>query len=325
MLELIEEHQGASARLLDHRHGARSVRAVGRRRCSRASSDWSRPAASSSWPRPRTTRSPRRPRWRIRRAGARQAARIEALFGRRPTTFRNTELVVSNHVARRAEELGSAHPGRGRRPIARLAQPHRVYRPEGCERIKLLLRSYRFSDDIAFRFSNRSGPSTRCARALRGLAHRARPRERLVGLFMDLRDLRRAPVGATGIFRFMRGTARGLLRRRSASLQDAGRGGARARSRARLDIPHAMSWADAERDLTAWLGNRCSSGARGAVRALARRRALGAGRTAEAYRRWRKLSTSDHVYYMCTKWFSDGDVHKYFSPMPRRTTRSSPS
>ena len=30
--------------------------------------------------------------------------------------------------------------------------------------------------------------------------------------------------------------------------------------------------------------------------------------------KWKKLQTSDHFYYMCTKWFSDGDVHKYFNP-----------
>jgi alpha-amylase len=29
---------------------------------------------------------------------------------------------------------------------------------------------------------------------------------------------------------------------------------------------------------------------------------------------WRKLTSSDHFYYMCTKWFADGDVHAYFSP-----------
>src|SRR5688572_2010237 len=81
------------------------------------------------------------------------AARIERLFGRRPTTFRNTELVITNEIARRAEELGfTAILGEGADQLLGWRSPHRVYRPEGCERIKLLLRSYRFSDDIAFRF-----------------------------------------------------------------------------------------------------------------------------------------------------------------------------
>jgi len=31
---------------------------------------------------------------------------------------------------------------------------------------------------------------------------------------------------------------------------------------------------------------------------------------------WLKLQASDHFYYMCTKWFSDGDVHEYFNPYP---------
>jgi alpha-amylase len=76
-----------------------------------------------------------------------------------------------------------------------------------------------------------------------------------------------------------------------------------------------VSWADAERDLTAWLGNPMQKAAHEALYALLPEvlRLAGAGRD-EPYRKWRMLSTSDHVYYMCTKWFSDGDVHKYFSP-----------
>jgi alpha-amylase len=80
----------------------------------------------------------------------------------------------------------------------------------------------------------------------------------------------------------------------------------------RLDMPWPVSWADAERDLTAWLGNDMQKAAADVLWELGRD--LRAGGDAELLERWRKLTTSDHLYYMCTKWFSDGDVHKYFSP-----------
>ena len=87
---------------------------------------------------------------------------------------------------------------------------------------------------------------------------------------------------------------------------------------ARLDIPHPVSWADTERDLTAWLGNQMQRAAHDALYAIAdQAAALADSSDAEEralHDKWRRLTTSDHVYYMCTKWFADGDVHEYFSP-----------
>jgi alpha-amylase len=84
---------------------------------------------------------------------------------------------------------------------------------------------------------------------------------------------------------------------------------------ARLDVPYPVSWADAERDLTAWLGNQMQRAAHDALYSLLPdvRRAAALGQE-QLLEHWRRLSTSDHVYYMCTKFFADGDVHKYFSP-----------
>ena len=82
-----------------------------------------------------------------------------------------------------------------------------------------------------------------------------------------------------------------------------------------LEIPHPVSWADAERDLSAWLGNPMQEAAHEALDSLYDdvREAADKGRP-ELLERWRKLSTSDHVYYMCTKGASDGEVHAHFSP-----------
>jgi alpha-amylase len=246
-----------------------------------------------------------------------QAARIERLFGKRPTTFRNTELVITNEVARRAEELGfTAILGEGADQLLGWRSPHRVYRPEGCERIKLLLRSYRYSDDIAFRFSNKSWPeyplpAERFARWLAGLGEK----ERFVGLFMDYETFGEHQWEETGIFRFMRELPDACLATGALDFRTPAELAATLDPVARLDIPRPISWADAERDLTAWLGNPMQKAAHEALYGLLPEvQKLAAAGVEAPYQKWRRLSTSDHVYYMCTKWFSDGDVHKYFSP-----------
>jgi alpha-amylase len=245
-----------------------------------------------------------------------QRRRIEALFGVAPRTFRNTELVCSNRVARVAEEEGYATIlCEGADHLLGWRSPHFVYRPEGCERIKLLLRSYRFSDDIAFRFSNRGwGEWPLTTEKFSSWVRELPDEDEVVGLFMDFETFGEHQWQETGIFEFMRHLPRALLAGRRFAFRTPGEACARLDPIARLDIPHPVSWADAERDLTAWLGNHMQRAAMDALYSLAPRvRKIGAGHP-DLLARWRRLSTSDHLYYMCTKWFSDGDVHKYFSP-----------
>ncbi len=256
-----------------------------------------------------------------------QAARIERLFGRRPTTFRNTELVVDNRIARLAEQAGfQGILGEGADHLLGWRSPHAVYRPEGCERIKTLLRSYRLSDDIAFRFSNRAWEhwplraetfSAWLQDAIAGLE------DQVVGLFMDYETFGEHQWEDTGIFAFMKALPAALLGAGNLRFATPSEVFERHDPIGRIDIPHPVSWADAERDLTAWLGNHMQRSANEALWDIGRDlRGLASRcgdreqtRDAEALlAKWRKLTTSDHLYYMCTKFFSDGDVHKYFSP-----------
>ena len=245
------------------------------------------------------------------------AERIAKLFGRRPTAFRNTELVVDERIARAAEELGfRAILGEGADHLLGWRSPHRVYRPEGCERIKLLLRSYKLSDDIAFRFSNRAWsewPLT--ADKFAHWVHGTPRADAFIGLFMDYETFGEHQWSDTGIFKFMEHLPRAILRNPRFRFRTPSEVALEHDPVARLAIPHPVSWADVERDLTAWLGNAMQRAANDALYALlpAARETAEAGRP-ELYETWRRLSTSDHLYYMCTKWFSDGDVHKYFSP-----------
>ncbi len=246
-----------------------------------------------------------------------QAETVERVFGQEPRTFRNTELVVSNQVARSAEELGfEVILGEGADQLLDWRSPHRVYRPQGCESIKLLLRSYRFSDDIAFRFSNRTWEHyPLSAETFARWIHELPEQDEIVGLFMDYETFGEHQWRETGVFEFMRHLPGHVLEHPRFRFRTPYEAAAAREPVALLDIPRPVSWADAERDLTAWLGNPMQRSAHDALHSIGAdvRRAALAG-SPEHLERWRKLSTSDHFYYMCTKWFSDGDVHKYFSP-----------
>ncbi|MCE9595254.1 MAG: glycoside hydrolase family 57 protein [Planctomycetes bacterium] len=246
-----------------------------------------------------------------------QQKRVKELLGVEPTTFRNTELVVDNRVARWVEELGfKAILGEGADQLLGWRSPHRVYRPEGCERIKLLLRSYKLSDDIAFRFSNRAWSEwPLSADRFAEWVHALPPEEQFVGLFMDFETFGEHQWKETGIFAFMEHLPDAILKDPRFTFATPAEIAERFDPIARLDIPDPVSWADAERDLTAWLGNHMQRAAHEALYSLAPavRKAAAAGHP-ELLEKWKKLTTSDHVYYQCTKWFSDGDVHKYFSP-----------
>ena len=131
--------------------------------------------------------------------------RIEDLFGVRPRAFRNTELVLDNEVARAAEEMGfDVVLGEGADHLLGWRSPHGVYRPAGCERIVALLRSYRLSDDIAFRFADRGWAewplsAPKFVKWLRAVPRAARH----VGLFMDYETAGEHQRRETGIFEFM--------------------------------------------------------------------------------------------------------------------------
>lgn len=246
-----------------------------------------------------------------------QRKRLKELFGLAPTTFRNTELILDNRIAKTVEELGfDCLLGEGVDRLLEWRSPRRVYRPKGCARLKLLLRDYLFSDDIAFRFSNRQWPEypLRAERYAEWL-HRADPEDAFIGLFMDYETFGEHQNKDTGILEFMRHLPRFVLADERFSFRTPAEVAASHEPVAELDIPQTISWADKERDLSAWLENDLQKDAHARLyELLPRARAAAAAGHPELLALWRKLSTSDHVYYMSTKWHSDGDVHEYFTP-----------
>lgn len=239
---------------------------------------------------------------------------IEEFFGVRPTTFRNTELIYNNDLALEVEKMGyKAILCEGADQVLGWRSPNFVYQPAGCTKLKALLKNYRLSDDVAFRFSDRGWnewPVTTDKFA--NWVHAVAGSGEIINLFMDYETIGEHQWEDTGIFEFFRALPRSILSRGDFCFQTPGEAAARLDPLAQLDVPYFTSWADLERDVTAWLGNPMQDQA--AELAYALEDDVMASKDPEIIATWRELLTSDHFYYMCTKWFSDGDVHKYFNP-----------
>ncbi|MFA7485455.1 MAG: glycoside hydrolase family 57 protein [Phycisphaerae bacterium] len=240
---------------------------------------------------------------------------MQRLFGQKPKIFRNTELIYNNDLANFIESLGhfDAILCEGADRILGYRSPNYVYRPRGCSKLKLLLKNYALSDDIAFRFSNRGWtewPLT--AGKFSQWVNRVNGNGYVVNLFMDYETFGEHQWEDTGIFEFMRHLPEEILRHPDNNFKTPSEAAACYEAVDTIDVPHLISWADMERDLSAWLGNAMQSNAIHELYRLERQiKALGDSTLVQD---WRRLQTSDHFYYMCTKYFSDGDVHKYFNP-----------
>jgi alpha-amylase len=240
---------------------------------------------------------------------------IERLFGQRPRVFRNTELIYNNDVANLVERTGGfdAIITEGADHILGYRSPSFVYRPANDSNMRLLLKNYALSDDIAFRFSNRGWsewPVTAekfsyWVNCINGNGH-------AVNLFMDYETFGEHQWADTGIFDFMEHLPEELLKHPDNDFKTPSEVIEAYDPVGTIDVPHVISWADIERDLSAWLGNSMQVNALDEVYKIESK--VKATGDENIIADWRKLQTSDHFYYMCTKYFADGDVHKYFNP-----------
>jgi len=240
---------------------------------------------------------------------------IKNLFGQTPKIFRNTELIYNNDLAMLIEAMGrfDAILAEGADHILGYRSPNFVYRPKNCNRLKLLMKNYSLSDDIAFRFSNRGWnqwPLT--ADKFARWVGNVNGNGNLVNLFMDYETFGEHQWEDTGIFDFMRHLPEEILRHPDNSFKTPSEVVESYQPVGAIDVPHLISWADTERDLSAWLGNAMQSNAIHELYRLEKK--IKKTNDEKIITDWRKLQTSDHFYYMCTKYFADGDVHKYFNP-----------
>ena len=239
----------------------------------------------------------------------------EELFGQRPCVFRNTELIYNNDLAQEIERIGGfkAILTEGADHILGYRSPNYVYRPPNTKGLKLLLKNFRLSDDIAFRFSNQHwsewplqpGKFTQWVNAVNGNGY-------VGNLFVDYETFGEHQWEDTGIFGFLRELPGEILKHPDNDFKTPSEVADSYEAVGTLDVPELISWADTERDLSAWLGNAMQNNAIKHLYELGD--AIHRTDDGDLLRSWRRLQTSDHFYYMCTKYFADGDVHKYFNP-----------
>jgi len=239
---------------------------------------------------------------------------VQKEFGKTPTAFRNTELIYSDDIGAAVAEMGfHTMLAEGAKHVLGWKSPNFVYANAIDQRMRLLLRNYKLSDDIAFRFSNQGWdqwPLT-AAKFAGWLASEDTPGE-VINLFMDYETFGEHQTADTGIFEFMRSLPAALLATNELEFATVSEAAAKYQPVSVLHCPHTMSWADEERDVTAWLGNELQNEAFSKLYALKDKIAR-LGNPDFDYV-WNFLQTSDHFYYMATKWLSDGDVHSYFNP-----------
>jgi alpha-amylase len=242
-------------------------------------------------------------------------AMVKRLFNQEPRIFRNTELIYNNDLAHFVAHMGyDGILAEGADHILGTRSPNHVYRPPHSPKLKLLLKNYRLSDDIAFRFSNRSWeqwPLT--AEKFAQWVSQINGNGFLCNLFMDYETFGEHQWAETGIFDFMRHLPGEIMKSsRDNHFLTPSQVIDQFESTGEVDVPHMISWADTERDLSAWLGNAMQSNALHELFKL--EGALKEKGDEQLLTDWRRITSSDHFYYMCTKYWSDGDVHRYFSP-----------
>ena len=233
-------------------------------------------------------------------------------FGVKPTAFRNTELIYSDDIAKAVEGMGfKTMLAEGARHILGWKSPNFVYTDANDNKLRLLLRNYKLSDDIAFRFSN-EGWDQWPLTADKFAQWVAAENGDVVNLFMDYETFGEHQKSSTGIFDFMKALPEALLATGEVEFATASEASKKLQPVAVLHCPYAMSWADEERDVTAWLGNDLQNEAFQKLYSLAPRVKKVKNKDFEYV--WHFMQNSDHFYYMATKWCSDGDVHSSFNP-----------
>ena len=241
-------------------------------------------------------------------------ATVERLFGVTPTAFRNTELIYSDAIGEEAWNLGfKTVLTEGARHIMGWKSPNFIYSNPIQPRQKLLLRNYSLSDDIAFRFSDRGWsmwPLT-AEKYLSWVKESAKDDE-IVNLFMDYETFGEHQKAESGIFDFMKALPGEFIADGEFEFVTPSEAARKHKAVADLEVFDPISWADEERDVTAWLGNELQQEAFNKVYAMTEK--LSIVNNPELWEDYGHLQESDHFYYMCTKFFSDGEVHKYFNP-----------
>ncbi|MDX9941627.1 MAG: glycoside hydrolase family 57 protein [Bacteroidales bacterium] len=250
----------------------------------------------------------------FKRQVKKHSEKMEELFGQKPKTFRNTEMVYSDDIGNLVYELGyRAMLTEGAKHVLGWKSPNFLYCSAVNPKLKLLLRNFQLSDDLSFRFSEQKWsewPLT--ADKFLGWINNMNPNEEVVNLFLNYETFGEYQWAETGIFDFLKAFTRMVIEENKNSFKTPAEVAASLQPVSGLNTPYPISWADEERDLTAWLGNELQQEAFDKVYKL--EQMLKGCNEASLMKEWERLQTSDHFFFMSTKWFSDGMVFRKINP-----------
>jgi alpha-amylase len=244
---------------------------------------------------------------------AKHRKKIFAHFGMLPRVFRNTELIYSNEIGERIAQLG--YDGilmDGVDRVLGYQSPHHLFQHPVADELKMLMRNYRLSDDISFRFSQNS--TTLSVEQYMEWLDAIPAGQNVVTIAMDYETFGEHQKKESGIFNFLENLLTRLARAKNYRFMTPSEAVTEIQPSGTLSVPGFISWADEERDLSAWLGNEMQRDAFDSFRKLEHN--VKSLNDKALLQEWRTLLTSDHFYYMSTKKGNDGGVHSYFSPYP---------
>lgn len=239
---------------------------------------------------------------------------IEENFGQKPSVFRNTELIYSDEIGAMVADMGfKAMLTEGAKHVLGWKSPNYLYCNAINPKLKLLLKNFKLSDDIAFRFSDKGWPDyPLTAEKYVDWLNQIPDNEEVVNLFMDYETFGEHQWKDTGIFDFLEAFPGTVLKKSPFTFSTPSEVAKKLQVVSAVSVPYPISWADEERDLTAWLGNEMQKEAFDKLYSLGEK--VYASGDAGIQQDYSYLQVSDHFYYMSTKFFSDGEVHSYFNP-----------
>ena len=239
---------------------------------------------------------------------------VRTYLGVETTSFRNTEMIYSDQIGSWVADMGfKSMLTEGAKHILGWKSPNYLYCNAINPRLKVLLRNFVMSDDIAFRFSNRSWsawPLT--ADKYASWINKLAPKSELLNIFIDYETFGEHNWKETGIFDFLQHLPGVILKKTPFKFMTPSEIADKLQPVSAINVPSAISWADEERDITAWLGNELQVAAFDKLYELSDK--VRKCNDEQMNKDWEYLQSSDHFYYMATKFFSDGAVHAYFNP-----------
>ncbi len=239
---------------------------------------------------------------------------IKEHFGQEPKVFRNTELIYSDEIGAMVADMGfKAMLTEGAKHVLGWKSPNYLYCNAINPKLKLLLKNFKLSDDIAFRFSNKGWPEyPLTADKYVDWLNQIPENEEVINLFMDYETFGEHQWKETGIFDFLEALPKSVLKNSPFTFSTPSEVAKKLQVVSAINVPNPISWADEERDLTAWLGNEMQNEAFNKLYSLGDK--VQESDDEGIKQDYAYLQVSDHFYYMSTKFFSDGEVHSYFNP-----------